>query len=64
MEARELRKLSNEELVKKLGELKQKLFKLRFKKKIEGLKNVMEIRQTRRDIARVLTVLRERGVKL
>ncbi len=63
MKASELRKLSTEELRKKLDELKMKLLKLRFKKKIAGLDNPMAIRNTRRDIARILTVLREKELR-
>ncbi len=60
MKAEELRKLSIEELRKKADELKMELLKLRFKKQISGLENPMQIRKLRRDIARVLTVIREK----
>ncbi len=59
----ELRKKSNEELLKLVGELKEKLLKLRFKNAFGQLENPMDIRKTRRQIARILTILRERGVK-
>jgi large subunit ribosomal protein L29 len=59
----ELRKKSNEELQKMVAELKEKLLKLRFKNAFGQLDNPMEIRKTRRQIARILTILRERGVK-
>ncbi len=59
----ELRKKSNEELLKIVRELKEKLLKLRFKNAFGQLENPMDIRKTRRQIARILTILRERGVK-
>jgi len=59
----ELRQKSNEELLKMVGELKEKLLKLRFKNAFGQLENPMDIRKTRRQIARILTILRERGVK-
>jgi large subunit ribosomal protein L29 len=59
----ELRKKSTEELQKMVVELKEKLLKLRFKNAFGQLDNPMEIRKTRRQIARILTILRERGVK-
>ena len=60
MKARELRQLSEEELRKKEQELRQELFNLRFQKETHQLENVMRIRQVRRDIARVLTVINEK----
>ena len=60
MKARELRELSREDLLRKLDELKTELFNLRFQKAVGQLGNPMRIRQVRKDIARVLTVLRER----
>lgn len=57
MKAKDLRQLTVSELENLYKELKAKLFKLRITKKIEGLKNPMEIRNTRRDIAKILTVL-------
>ncbi|RKQ61901.1 LSU ribosomal protein L29P [Thermovibrio guaymasensis] len=59
----ELRQKSTEELQKMVVELKEKLLKLRFKNVFGQLENPMEIRKVRRQIARILTILRERGVK-
>ncbi|WP_456456455.1 50S ribosomal protein L29 [Thermovibrio sp.] len=59
----ELRQKSTEELKKMVAELKEKLLKLRFKNAFGQLDSPMEIRKTRRQIARILTILRERGVK-
>jgi large subunit ribosomal protein L29 len=59
----ELKQKSTDELKKMVVELKEKLLKLRFKNAFGQLDNPMEIRKTRKQIARVLTILRERGVK-
>lgn len=60
MKARDLRQLSIQELEARLKELKTELFKLRITKKIEGLKEPSKIRDTKRDIARILTVINEK----
>ncbi len=63
MKADELRKLSIQDLRKKEEELRRELLRLRFKKKVEGLPNVMAIRNTRRELARVLTIIREKELR-
>jgi len=63
MKAAELRKMKLEELKKKVDEMKMELLKLRFQQKISGLDNPMAIRNLRRDIARVLTVIREKELR-
>ncbi len=60
MKAEELRSLSVEELRSKEEELRKELFNLRFQKSINQLDNPMRIRQVRRDIARIKTILREK----
>ena len=59
MKASEIRNLSAAELDAKLAELKDELFKLRFQQAINQLDNPMRISAVKKDIARVLTVLRE-----
>jgi len=59
MKAAEIRKMSASELDAKLHELKDELFKLRFQQAINQLDNPMRISAVKKDIARVLTVLRE-----
>ena len=59
MKASELRKLSNEELGKKLKDLKAELFNLRFQLAINQLENPMRISAVKKDIARVQTILRQ-----
>jgi large subunit ribosomal protein L29 len=60
MKADKVREMSAEELNTKERELSEQLFKLRFQKSIGQLDNALKIRETRRDIARVKTVLRQR----
>jgi len=60
MKARELRELSTDELHQRLRDLKRKLLNLRFQLASGQLQNTAEIGKTKRDIARTLTVLRER----
>lgn len=65
LKASELRKKSTEELMKQLAELRRELFRLNTlsAKGIIG-KESGKVKVVRRNIARILTVLRERGVKL
>ncbi len=51
--------MSDAELAQKEQQLKQELFNLRFQQATGRIENVMRIRQTKRDIARVKTVLRQ-----
>ena len=60
MEARELRELSDTELVERLDEAKEELFNLRFQIVTGQLDNYRRLKEVRRNIARVLTVQRER----
>lgn len=62
MKASELRNLTDVELVKKLDDAKDELFKLRFQLATGQLDNVMRVKEVRRNIARVKTVIREREV--
>lgn len=57
MKANELREMKPVELNKKLDELKQELFNLRFQHAINQLDNPQRIKTVKRDIARVKTVL-------
>ena len=64
MKAAELRQMTTEELLNHLNNLKEELFMLRMRRRFEQLPNPLRIRGLRREIARTLTVLRERGIKL
>ena len=63
MKAKELRDRSQAELNKTLGDLEEQLFKLRFQKSTGQIENPIKIREVRRDIARVLTVMGESRVQ-
>ena len=62
MKPKELRDLSVEELREREGELKQELFNLRIQKATGQLGNTAILGKTKRDLARVKTVLRESEV--
>ncbi|BAU24047.1 50S ribosomal protein L29 [Caldimicrobium thiodismutans] len=64
MKAKELRELSLPELKEKLSQLREELFNLRFQKTIHRLENPLKIRNLKRDIARVLTILKEKELNL
>jgi len=59
MKAQQLREQSVAELEKTLSDLEEQLFKLRFQKSTGQIENPIKLRQVRKDIARVLTVLNE-----
>lgn len=63
MKASKLHEMSSDELTLKLKDLKQELFNLRFQSATGQLGNVMVINSTKKDIARVKTILRERELK-
>jgi large subunit ribosomal protein L29 len=56
----ELRELPNEELLSRLELQKEELFNLRFQAATGQLDNPMRLKQVRHDVARILTVLRDR----
>lgn len=59
MKASEFRELTKDELVQKLSDLKTEFFNLRFQLATGQLNNPMTIKQVKRDIARVKTILTE-----
>ena len=60
MKAKELRELTVAELEAKFKELKSELFRLRFQHAINQLDNPHKIADVKKDIARVMTVLRQK----
>ncbi|QCQ21050.1 50S ribosomal protein L29 [Desulfoglaeba alkanexedens] len=60
MKARVLRDMSQEELRQKLAEIREALFNLKFQHATGQLENTAQLGKYRRDVARVLTVLREK----
>lgn len=63
MKIRELRQKSEKELQQALISLRDKLRELRFNLAGGKVKNIKEIHQTKKDIARVLTLLKEKYAK-
>ena len=61
MNAKELRDMTVEDLNKKLGDLKEELFNLRFQLAINQLDKPHKLTEVKHDIARVMTVLREKN---
>ena len=57
-----MREKSSSDLEKELVELKSELFKLRFQLATNGLDNPMKIKNTKKDIAKIKTILREREI--
>ena len=63
MKLADIRKKSAEELQGELKEMKNELFHLRFQHAINQLDNPLKIAQTRKDIARIMTVIREKEIE-
>jgi large subunit ribosomal protein L29 len=62
MKAKDLRLLSEGELLEKKKELNEELFNLRFQHATGQLDNVMRVPQVRRDLARLKTILKEKAL--
>ncbi|HEY7546774.1 MAG TPA: 50S ribosomal protein L29 [Blastocatellia bacterium] len=60
MKAEELRALSDEDLREKVGEIKESIFRMRFKLALGNIDVIRSLREQRKDLARVNTILRER----
>ena len=63
MKASELREKSVDELNNELANLKDELFRLRFQLAINQLENPMRIKAVKKDIARIMTILRDNDKK-
>ena len=63
MKNTKIKEMSSQDLEKELSELKSELFKLRFSLATNGLDNPLKVKEVRREIARIKTVLRERELK-
>ncbi|HHW99241.1 MAG TPA: 50S ribosomal protein L29 [Firmicutes bacterium] len=64
MKVKEIREMSEAELEQRLAALKDELFNLRFRSVTGQLDNPMRIREVRKAIARIKTVLRERELHI
>ena len=62
MKINKIREMSSPDLEKELGELKTELFKLKFSLAANGLDNPMKIKEVKKDIAKINTVLTERKI--
>lgn len=62
MKATEVHDLKDDELVAKLIDAKEEAFNLRFRKATGELENTARVGEAKRDIARLLTVARQRGI--
>jgi large subunit ribosomal protein L29 len=62
MKGNQVHNLKDDEVVAKLIEAKQEAFNLRFRQATGELENTAGISASRRDVARLLTVARERGI--
>lgn len=63
MEAKQFREMNSDELAQKRRELKEEIFHLRLRRVTGQLESSMKLRQTRRDFARLETILRERQMR-
>jgi large subunit ribosomal protein L29 len=59
MKASEIKDLSRDEMLRKLDDLKQELFNLRFQHETGQLENPQKMKQTKRDIARMKTLIKQ-----
>ena len=64
MKAAEVHNLKDDELVSKLIDAKEEAFNLRFRHATGELENTARLGQAKRDIARLVTVARQRGIDL
>ena len=63
MKINKIREMSSPDLEKEWGELKSELFKLRFSLATNGLDNPMKIKEVKKDIARIKTILKQRELE-
>jgi len=61
VKAEVIREMSVEDVRAKEKELREQLFRLRLQKAVGQLDNALKMRETRRDIARIKTILGEKG---
>jgi large subunit ribosomal protein L29 len=60
VKAQSMKEMSPDEIQTRVGELREELFNLRFRNSMRQLDNPLKIRESRREMARLLTVLREK----
>ncbi len=62
MKTEELRKKNTSELNKSVEDLKSKLSDIRFESSLNQLKNVKDVNKMKKEIARILTIMREKKI--
>jgi len=60
VKAQAMKEMTPDEIRQRVGELREELFNLRFRNSMRQLDNPLKIRESRREMARLLTVLREK----
>lgn len=63
MDVKEIRNLSTEDIIKKIDSNKEELFNLRFSQATGNLEKPSRLRELRKDIARMKTIIRERELE-
>jgi len=63
VKASNMRDMSVDEITTRIGELREELFNLRFRNSMKQLDNPLRIRESRREMARLLTVLHDKEQK-
>jgi len=63
VKATEARELTDAELVERIGQIREELFRLRFRSTTQELENPALLRQLRKELARMKTILRERELE-
>jgi large subunit ribosomal protein L29 len=63
VKAQAMQEMTPDEIRTRVGELREELFNLRFRNSMRQLDNPLKIREGRRELARLLTVLREKERK-
>ncbi|HEV8344114.1 MAG TPA: 50S ribosomal protein L29 [Candidatus Binatia bacterium] len=63
MEVKEMRDMSMDELIQKRGELRESIFNLKLKRATSRLESPMKLREARKDLARIETILTERELQ-
>lgn len=64
MKTTEIRKYDNKALEKRVAELKEELYKLRFQQAVGQLENPARLQKIRKAIAQILTVINERNLNI
>ncbi len=64
MKAKQMREMAEDELLHRVDNLRESIFNLRVRATTKDLTNTSQLTKDRRDLARTLTILREKGLKV